>query len=107
MPQRKTWKRFYRFSLRRLLVLVTLFACLCWFASRWGQVLVVLDADRVLVPLGIGVYSEHAREHEDLLGVKVETGKAVWISNQSCGKCHKAGRGFNYRIAFPHKGSPD
>ena len=102
MRRTRSWRRFFRFSLRRLLFLVSLFSCLCWFIPRWGKVLVALRVDRVLVPLGIAVYSEHSHE-DDLMGMEIEKNKAVWISDQSCGRCHKLGSEFEYKIAFPYK----
>ena len=100
----RTIKRLSRFSLRSLILFVALVACICWLVPRWGELLVTVRADRILVPLGIAIYDNDfcqdwtIRENGTYARTNGHADRAVWISNENCNRCHV---GIKSLLAFP------
>ncbi len=84
-----------RFSLRSLLALFAVVAVLLVLLRNWGEILVAVRADRVLVPWGVGLYG-----HGDLaITDEPPSDRAELISSAGCGACHEVS--FPAMIAFP------
>ena len=92
--RKRNRRSIFRFSLRRLMLLVLLAALACWIFPRWGEWLVSLRADKVLVPTGLATYG-HPSHFGDQTS---DSSRAVWIGRSNCKHCHSAVSGF---LAFP------
>ncbi|MEM7784011.1 MAG: hypothetical protein AAF939_19525 [Planctomycetota bacterium] len=95
----KSQRKRFRFGLKTLFVMLTLTSLAMVFLLNWRTVLIQTRADKVLVPMGIAIYSCPLGFNDAILedgSVKMSSDRhkvGLILNQKTCLQCHTGGGG--------------